>query len=139
MWGIYAGENAEYAMGGTTIELFCASYKATHPTRWIECGNINSYGYNVRWSDGTYTDSISGLALGEFNGIYANNVSNKALAMWLASPSAFSSSYLMDLYSNGYISHNGYQEKNSPGLRPIVCLKSDVQLQKQVDGSFIIL
>ena len=34
---IYKNEYAEYAIGGPTIEMFCESYKNTHPTNYIEC------------------------------------------------------------------------------------------------------
>ena len=34
---IYKNEYAEYAIGGPTLEMFCESYKDTHPTQYIEC------------------------------------------------------------------------------------------------------
>ena len=42
VWSTFAGTKAEYAMGGPTIELFCASYKQTHPDKYIDY-NVNKY------------------------------------------------------------------------------------------------
>ena len=33
---IYKNEYAEYAIGGPTLEMFCASYKDTHKNKYIE-------------------------------------------------------------------------------------------------------
>ena len=43
---IYKNEYAEYAIGGPTLEMFCASYKDTHPNKYIEC-TANSTGYKL--------------------------------------------------------------------------------------------
>ena len=137
-WSIYAGDNAEYAIGGPTLELFCASYKDTHPDRYIECSVTNSYGYSIRWSDGSYSISIFGLTPDEFNKIYIKSDQDKADAMWLASPSAHFSSYVISADYNGYVNYNSHIN-NGPGLRPIVCLKSEVQLEKVDENTYRIV
>ena len=58
-WSTFKGDKAEYAIGGPTLELFCASYKVTHPSRYIECDSINENGYQVKWSNGSYANSIT--------------------------------------------------------------------------------
>ncbi len=91
VWSSYygdRGENAEYAIGGPTLEMFCASYQDTHPSRYLQCDSVNQYGYQIKWSDGSYGISVSGLIQDELNGIYINSDSSTALGMWLASPSA---------------------------------------------------
>ena len=85
-----------YAIGGPTIELLCKSYKDTHPDRYIECANTDSYGYNVKWSDGTtYGYSVSGLQTRvDYTKIFRNYrlyvipESSNSSYYWLASPSA---------------------------------------------------
>ena len=94
---IYKNEYAEYAIGGPTLEMFCASYKDTHTNRYIEC-TANSTGYQVRWQGGSFANSISGIPANEFNSIYIKKDYSKANAMWLASPSAGNASHLMTAY-----------------------------------------
>ena len=58
--------------------------------------------------------------------------------MWLASPTASYYENLIVPYYYGDLSH-AHSEDYYNGLRPIDCLKSGVQLQKQSDGSFMIM
>ena len=60
--------------------------------------------------------------------------------MWLASPSAFSANDIMYVYPHVSITYNnyGYYTRNNVGFRPLVCLTSDVQLEKQDNGIFVI-
>ena len=85
---IYKNEYAEYAIGGPTLEMFCASYKDTHQSNYIEC-TADSTGYQVRWQGGSYSTSIDGLTADEYHSIYIKSNDRKADAMWLASPSAY--------------------------------------------------
>ena len=131
--GYYAGEDAEYAMGGPTLEMFCASYKDTHPSKYLECRNLNLNGYQVRWNGGSWAYKEEGLVQDDFNSIYIKSDESKAFAMWLASPSAYAHDYLLYVNYNGYVNRSNYDDY-APGLRPIVCLKSSVQLQIEEDG-----
>ncbi len=138
--GYYAGEDAEYAMGGPTLEMYCASYKDTHPSKYLECGNLNSYGYQVRWNGGSWNTEQSGLVQDDFNSIYIKSDTSIAYGMWLASPSASSNGYLMNTYYGGNVDSSYYYNYGTlEGLRPLVCLKSSVQLEKQSDGTFKIV
>ena len=139
VWSIYAGEDAEYAMGGPTLELFCASYKDTHPDRYIECSVTSSYGYSVKWSDaGSYGTYISGLTPDEFNKIYIKSDTDKASALWLASPSAYDSDNVMDAAYRGRVDNGNYND-DGPGLRPLVCLRSEVQLEAVDENTYKIV
>lgn len=43
IWNKYVDSQfAEYAIASPTIELFCASYKDTHPTKFVECSIKNT-------------------------------------------------------------------------------------------------
>ena len=86
--GYYAGPDAEYAMGGPTLEMYCESHKDTHPSKYLECGELNLSGYQVRWNGGSWSAYQSGLVQDDFNSIYIKSDISKASAMWLASPSA---------------------------------------------------
>ena len=137
---LYRGENAEYAIGGPTVEMFVKSWNDTHSVeKQIACSadsdvDTNGYGYKVKFANGDYNTYISGLAQDECNSIYIKSDNSNAYAMWLASPSANFSNYLMYADCYGNLSNNYYTDYGNPGFRPVVCLKSKVKLQKVVDG-----
>ena len=127
---------AEYAIGGPTLELWCASYKATHD-RYIEC-TYNSTGYKVKWSDSTSSPSWSLTGTEDDNDLYYITDTDKCSYMWLASPAANSIPYtLMFAEYTGTVGDCSYGS-NDTGFRPIVCLKSGIQLEKQNDGTYLI-
>ena len=124
---------AEYAIGGPTLDLFCASYNEKYPTKTIQY-KANSTGYQVKWSsDSSYSNYIDDLSTND--SLYIINNIRKAYAMWIASPSADSNGYLMAVYFYGRLYGDGYNNDN-PGFRPIVCLKSNVGLEQQSDGTY---
>ena len=131
-----------YAIGGPTIELFCKSYKDTHPDRYIECANTNSNGYNVKWSDGTkYDYYVSDLPTRvDYTKIFRNyrlyvipERSNSDY-YWLASPTAYDDAYLLRVDYYGNVGRNYYYGSN--GVRPLVCLQSGIQLVSNGDGTY---
>lgn len=138
-WSIFAGDKAEYAIGTPTIEMFCASYKDTHPNKYIEFNSVSSNGYNVKWNtDTTYSSSISEevATKKEFNGIYNTDLN---MGTWLASPSAKDNSSLMMLVTNGYLrGGNCLGGSNYTCVRPIVCLKSGTELISNGNGTYSI-
>ncbi len=124
---MYANNYAKYAIGGPTIEMFCASYKATHPTRYIEEEVTDANGYKVKWNtDSSYRSSISEVSKGESEDVYLINM--VALAYWLASPSAYGENNLLAVYHDGSMKSPAYNIPYGPGLRALVCLKSNVKL-----------
>ena len=146
IWNIYAGKDAEYAIGGPTIELFCASYKDTHPSQYIECSVTNSYGYSLKWNtEEEYNTSIADGIDMSYNGIYLK-LSNGLSIKWIASPSAISANHLLGARWSplgdytGRISEEIYSDNYVlTGICPIVCLKPNVQLEDKSDGTYAIL
>ena len=133
---------AEYAIGGPTLEMYCASYKETHPDKYIECEAKNSTnGYGIKWKDDeNYSNSINGIKPNENNKIYMKIDNNKTYGMWLATTPANDIKGI--IYVGGYsINQRAYNDNynnNSPGLRPIVCLKPSIQLTKNADETYTI-
>lgn len=125
--GYYAGEKAEYAMGAPTIELFCASYKETHPYNYIETivqSGEDPYGdyargYGIRRSPNPERAFGSRIEMepDDFNGIYIKSDSTKVSTMWIAS-SAIVHWNVMNANAIGSISAGDYGGEN--GIRPIV-------------------
>lgn len=138
VWSVYEGSQAEYAIGGPTLELFCASYQDTHPSRYLQCDSVNSTGYQIKWSDGSYGTYVSGLTQDDYNSIYIKSDTSKAYGVWLASPPANGSYGLFDAYFNGNVGNSRYDDSNL-GLRPLVCLKSSVQIERVDSDTFRIV
>ena len=91
---IYKNDYAEYAVGGPTLEMYCASYKDTHQSKYIEY-TADSTGYQVKWNGGSNDVFITGVPQDEYNSIYVKSDDSKANALWLASPSAGNTWVLM--------------------------------------------
>ena len=127
---------AEYAIGGPTIELWCASYKATHD-RYVE-STYNATGYQVKWSDSTSSPTYSVSGAEDENDLYYIADKNKCQGMWVASPSSFRSNNLMSIFYNSLINTNSYSGSLT-GFRPIICLKSGIQLEKISDTELKII
>ena len=67
--------------------------------------------------------------------LYVKSDKSKAQAMWLASTSAFSDYHLVDVDRFCNIAYYTYAE-DCLGFRPLVCLKSNTQLQKVGDTTY---
>ncbi len=136
IWKTFANNYAEYAIGAPTIEMFCASYKDTHPDKYIEY-IVEDDGYKIKWSDEEkYTIAhVAGLIEDEYNSIYTKTNHSKAYSTWIASPST-SPARLMESAYGGIVSAYKFYLEDNTGIRPIVCLKSDVQLEKQENGNY---
>ena len=130
IWNSYAGEEAKYAIGGPPIEMYCTSYKESHPTSSISCEVTETNGYI--WSN-------SGVLASDCNKIYIKPETDRADAMWLATPSYTFTSHIVRANYNGNLGSNYFSySSNNPSLCPLVCLKSGVQLEKVSDGVYAI-
>ena len=136
VWSEYAGEKAEYAIGGPTVEMLMKSYSEKHGVDYRAQAS-SATGYQISNNGGSsWSASISGM-LDTSDSTYVISSTSKANAMWLASPSVYNASYVMGVFYNGSVSSLGYYY-NTLGIRPLVCLKSDVTLQDNGDGTYTI-
>ena len=134
----YGTKDAEYVIGGPTIEMFCESYKKKHSDKYIEYDINDEYGYKVKWqSDSNYSNSIKGLNTTEFNNLYTINSHTYAWGYWLASPATEVTSVMVNFH-DGVLIFAGSNDTNGQGFRPLVCLKSNVKLRKVEDGYKIV-
>ena len=141
-WEAYLDKSlATKAMGGPTIEMFSESYNSKYPVTDENNGIIDyqlqttasNEGYQVRWNKtGTesWTTYIRGVTDTASNGMYLKtgtlDVTLRAYAYWLASPSAVKSSCVMYVRSTGLVDLNATYGTTIVGVRPVVCLKSDI-------------
>lgn len=133
-WAKFANDNAEYAIGGPTLELFVKSYNFTHKRKLKVMSN--KVGYMIKYEDENefkyYVQYLESR-----NGLYFKDDTSKAYGMWLASPSADYPSNVMYVYYGGNVSNDGYNSTNI-GFRPLVCLKSDIRFEETEAGFRII-
>lgn len=141
VWKVFAGEKAEYAIAGPTIELFCASYRDTHPDVYTVY-EVNQNGYKVKWNNKSYEPNyyITDMPKGEYNSIY---IKQENLIFWLSSPPAVLNNCVMRSFGNGTVNGTGsidsyYLQRTVAELRPLVCLKSNVKLKKVEEGIYTI-
>ena len=139
---------AEYAIGGPTIELLFEAYNKAHPDDEYPNGKYkarakSATGYEISTDGGeeggnTWSDYMTSSAddLNDSDPTFVINSKDNAYGMWLASPSA-PASRLLGVGSNGNVDRDAYYG-DLLGFRPLVCLQSDVQLQKNADGSYTI-
>ena len=123
---------AKYAIGAPTLDMFVASYN----TRFVKQIEIiaQETGYKLKFTDGdSYEYSLvtdDYLTAHQYKEGYANSI-------WLASPSAGGSYYLVGVDCDGSVGSYDYG-RSDLGVRPLVCLESGVSLEKQeVNGEII--
>lgn len=126
---------AEYAVGGPSVEMLLKSYcgKVPEKKNLYKTQASSATGYQVSNNGGTsYVNGISGM-LNRNETLYVLPQSSGAKDMWLASPSAYGNRAVMFVGYNGGVSF-GYYDNVYVGFRPLVCLKSDIQLEAYEDG-----
>ena len=127
-------EKADYAIGGPTLEMLFKSYNQKHPGKNYEAQATSATGYQLRVNGGRWSDRISSPDYLDSNdSLYVLPSSKGADAMWVASPSAYDVYRVMIVDHYGYVGYD-YSYSTYYGFRPLVCLKSNVQLQESGDG-----
>ena len=136
-WSGFKGADADYAIGGPTVELLFESYNKKYGTNYLAQAS-NSTGYQIsNDGDSSWSNAISGM-LSTSDPTYVINSSNNASGMLLASPSASSTYNVMLVGYNGNVTHNAYYYP-AIGFRPLVSLVSDLQLKKTGDNTYEII
>ena len=143
-WSGFKGDDAEYAIGGPTIELFFEAYNKAHGTsaNQYQARAKSTTGYEITTDGGTtwgnYTGSAGGNKLVTNDPTFVINTKKNAYAMWLASPSAHSTSLVMGVTYGGVVDAGIYNDTRL-GFCPLVSLKSDVELRKTGDNTYEII
>lgn len=138
-------DNADYAIGGPTIEMFFNSYNQKYNlNNQYQAEAKNQYGYQISPNGGVnWVDQISYASIGilQTDDFYVLSDWRKAYGMWIASTSSYNFIDIFDsifqIYYTGYI-ENYYYDMEDFGFRPVVCLNPDVQLEKLENGHYLI-
>lgn len=138
VWKVYKDKSgkAKYAIGGPTLELILNSYNQKNKKDYkAEVRDDN--GYSISIDNGqTWEKSISGI-LGVDDNTYVIRDNSNAIQTWIASPSSNANNNMIAINTSGAITFQ-YYGSNEPGFRPVVCLKNEVELERNNDGSFSI-
>ena len=104
-WSTYKGANADYAVGGPSIEMLMESYSQKHGVDYTTKAK-NSTGYQISTDGGSnWKDSMTSSSeyLSKSDSLYVITSNSNAHAYWVASPSASSSNNVMFVNYNGYV------------------------------------
>ena len=132
------GNMAEYAIGGSTIEMWMASWNKRYPSDKLYCNQTNSYGYYVGTGSNPSSTYISSDTMNQKEG-YKNSAlyyphksgvsdgDDSCYRYWLASPYARGSDYVLGVACGGAVNDN---ECNNTwvGVRPVVSLNSGIKV-----------
>ena len=133
-----------FVIGGPSIELLIKAYNAYNGTEYSSQANEIGYkiddgkglninkDYFMRNPDGSYNSAIV------LNTIDIDGKTKNANSMWISSPSAVNAEAVMRVRDNGTTNYDYYSNDAIHGFRPIICLKSNVHLEKQEEGNFVI-
>ena len=121
----------KYVSGAPTIEMITKSYNEKNPNSAQIQTRLGTNGYDIKLStDNSYGYQINS-ALSTNDTFYNPTNTSGIVGMWLSSPSNFTNN------SDNIFALNGtsiksipytYTDTNALGLRPIICLNSDVKL-----------
>ena len=138
-WESYKDNNgmAEYAVGGSTIEMWMDSWNKRYPSDKLYCNNTNSNGYYVGTSSKPTSIKIESSVMsakdGYNNSLYyphhesVSDGDKTCNSYWLASPSALSGNYVLYVYYGGGV-NNSLCSDTTLGLRPVVSLNSGIKV-----------
>ena len=138
-WESYKDNNgmAEYAIGGSTIEMWMDSWNKRYPSDKLYCNKTDEYGYHVGTSSNSRDDYIDLSVMiakeGYNNSLYypyhesVSDGDRDCHSYWFASPSASSDINILYVYCYGLVSNNSYNYTNM-GLRPVVSLNSEIKV-----------
>ena len=143
--GFKNSKYASYVIGGPTLEMFCNSYNSTHggddiipkPKKDGESGNYYVYGYKTKYGENDADIKAEGLKASKQ--VTDNSDINKMhfnCSYWLASTGARHQADLWFVRNDGLLMedfHDSIDVKN--GFRPVVCLKSNVNLIEKTNGT----
>ena len=130
IWNIFKTEKAEYAIGGPTVEMLMASYSKKHNVNYMARAS-SDLGYEVSKDGGiNWATSYNRMLITYHDSLYLREDSTVAYAMWMASPSDYKLSVVR---WDGSFTHYEYSIYGI-GFRPLVCLNSNIQLEKDGDG-----
>ena len=106
-WAGFAGDKASYAIGGTTIEMLLKSYSEKYGVDY-KTQTSSHTGYRISKDGGATWSNDCAKMLKETDDLYVINATDKAHALWIASPAAVGNDEVMNIHYNGDIAGGTY-------------------------------
>lgn len=101
IWSKFKDSNnkAEYVIGGPTVEMLFKSYNKKYAqTDTYQAKAINANGYQISKDAGVNWFTWYSSMLDTNNSLYVLPSTNGPLAMWMASPSAYNTTFVLRVY-----------------------------------------
>ena len=141
VWNVLKSDKAEYVIASPTVEMYIDSYNKTHEDKKIDL-KLSEKEYLFKWStesEDKYKSNIEGLDKKEFNNLYIINNPDDRASIVLVSYEGEGANETRATLAADFTGKVGWSLYNCmAGLRPIICLNSDVVLVENDDGSFMI-
>ncbi len=136
VWNVYKADKAEYAIGGPTVEMLMESYSKKNNVNY-QAKAANSNGYYISKDGGINWGSYCFGMFSIYETLYVipKYKSSDAVASWIASPSFLSNGHLLNVFRDGNVNSDYRYDYDSIGFRPVVCLKSEISITNNEDGS----
>ena len=126
---------ADYATGGPSVEMWVNSWNKRYPENTVSFSALQ-YGYSIgKNTSGNGTKDLLYFPhnTSSFN-VDGDDVNESCWGYWLASPSSKDNRYVLTAHYSGLISNNMWVDDFN-GVRPLVCLKTNVNLIKTSETS----
>ena len=134
VWGVFAGDKAEYVIGGPTVERLMKSYSQKYNVDYrAQASSVT--GYEISKDGGVnWANYYGGMFLASEDLNVINSENRKSDAMWISSPSALGGGAIIAVtyHEMGDYANTWWQYL---GFRPVICLKSGIEL-KEVNAGF---
>ena len=125
-------DKVEYVVGSPSVELLFKAYNAKKGTDY-KAQASSATGYQISKDGGrNWSGYYSGM-LDTSESTFVIDATTNAEGYWLSSPYSINSAVVLAVDHTGKV---GFDDANY-GLRPVICLSSDVQLKEQ-DGGYAI-
>ena len=137
VWNVkYKTENADWAIGAPTLELFVKSYNNVFKSKEVEISAIENESTGYKYNDVLYTKGMLPTNDSKINGTEKSNIYNHGYHYWLACPSNNNGNNLrIANFNERCLSTDVGNADYGLGIRPVVCLNSSVTLIESDDGN----
>ena len=126
----YKTNKADWAIGAPTLELFVAAYNKKFTDKAVTIETPTGYGY--KYYGALYNENSLPTSDSVTRGTEKSNLFNHGYHYWLACPSSsYDNGVRLVRFSNAYV--NDYNYSLCYGVRPVVCLSSEVTLTPSSD------
>jgi hypothetical protein len=140
-WSVLKSDKAQYAIAAPTVEMFVESYNVLHPNKKIDL-KLNEKNYLFKWStdsEDKYDNNLKGIDKREFNNIFVMHNPDERASSVLVSYEGENANSTTATFAIDFTGTLGWSLYNCmAGLRPVICLNSDVTLVSNDNGELSI-